>query len=83
MKRKVFCLTDASTPVLEQHGLVGLTLVLGEIALAPGACVEADVDEPWMAAQLEHVFATYHRGWDYKPRLAKVLEYFDAIEVGE
>jgi hypothetical protein len=30
--------------------------------------------------QLEHVFATFHRGWAYGPRLEKVLGYFDALE---
>jgi hypothetical protein len=29
--------------------------------------------------QVEHVFATFHRGWDYRSRLTKVLEYFDRI----
>ena len=29
--------------------------------------------------QVEHVFETFHRGWDYKPRLDVVLEHFDAI----
>jgi hypothetical protein len=32
--------------------------------------------------QVEHVFATFHRGWNFAPRLAKVLGYFDAIEEG-
>jgi len=30
--------------------------------------------------QIAHMFATFHRGWDYQPRLTKVLEYFDQIE---
>ncbi|MBM4075952.1 MAG: hypothetical protein FJ267_09945 [Planctomycetes bacterium] len=30
-------------------------------------------------AQVEHVFSTFHRGWDFVPRLTKVLEYFDKI----
>ena len=29
--------------------------------------------------QVEHVFATFHRGWDYKPRLAEVLKHYDAL----
>jgi len=29
-----------------------------------------------------HVFETFHRGWDYGPRLEKVLGYFDAIGRG-
>ena len=29
--------------------------------------------------QVEHIFKTFHRGWDYQPRLTKVLAYFDAI----
>jgi hypothetical protein len=33
-------------------------------------------------SQLEHVFATFHRGWDHQERLSRVLEYFDKIEVG-
>jgi hypothetical protein len=33
--------------------------------------------------QVEHLFATFHRGWDYKPRLSKVLGYFDAIEAAK
>lgn len=28
--------------------------------------------------QVEHVFATFHRGWDYAPRLAAVLEHYRA-----
>lgn len=28
--------------------------------------------------QVEQVFATFHRGWDYKPRLAAVLAHYDA-----
>jgi hypothetical protein len=31
-------------------------------------------------SQVEHVFATFHRGWDYQPRLDKVLHYFHQIE---
>lgn len=27
--------------------------------------------------QVEHVFATFHRGWDYADRLAAVLEHYD------
>ncbi len=27
-----------------------------------------------------HIFETFHRGWDYQPRLTSVLEYFDKIE---
>jgi hypothetical protein len=30
--------------------------------------------------QVGHVFKTFHRGWDYKPRLAAVLEYLGKIE---
>jgi hypothetical protein len=30
--------------------------------------------------QLRHVFTTFHRGWDYGPRLEKVLGYFDALD---
>jgi hypothetical protein len=26
-----------------------------------------------------HIYKTFHRGWDYKPRLEKVLGYFDQI----
>ena len=29
--------------------------------------------------QVEHVFATFHRGWDNQPRLDAVLEHFDRI----
>ena len=29
-----------------------------------------------------HIFETFHRGWDYEPRLEKVLGYFDAIGRG-
>jgi hypothetical protein len=29
--------------------------------------------------QVEHLFKTFHRGWDYQPRLTKVLAHFDAI----
>jgi hypothetical protein len=31
-------------------------------------------------SQIEHVFETFHRGWDFHPRLTKVLDYFDRIE---
>jgi len=31
-------------------------------------------------AQVEHIFATFHRGWDYQPRLDAVLAHFDRIE---
>jgi hypothetical protein len=27
--------------------------------------------------QVKHVYATFHRGWNYGPRLEKVLKYFD------
>jgi hypothetical protein len=30
-------------------------------------------------AQLEHVFKTFHRGWDYAPRLARVLSFYDKL----
>jgi hypothetical protein len=30
-------------------------------------------------SQVEHIFATFHRGWDFAPRLSQVLAYFDAI----
>ena len=33
------------------------------------------------AKQLTHIFETFHRGWDYKPRLERVLGYFEKIEV--
>ena len=33
--------------------------------------------------QVEHVFATFHRGWDYGPRLEKVLGFFDALDATE
>ncbi len=29
--------------------------------------------------QVEHVFATFHRGWEYQSRLVAVLEHFDAL----
>lgn len=29
--------------------------------------------------QVEHIFATFHRGWDYNPRLDAVLDHFDRI----
>ena len=28
--------------------------------------------------QVEHVFATFHRGWDYEPRLEAVLKHYRA-----
>ena len=28
--------------------------------------------------QVEHVFATFHRGWDYEPRLQTVLKHYRA-----
>ena len=30
-------------------------------------------------AQLCHMFATFHRGWDYQPRLTNVLAFYDAL----
>lgn len=33
--------------------------------------------------EVEHVFKTFHRGWDFAPRLTKVLECFDKIAGGE
>jgi hypothetical protein len=35
--------------------------------------------------QVEQVFATFHRGWDYRPRLEAVLEHYDscAASLGE
>ena len=30
-------------------------------------------------AQLEHVFKTFHRGWDYAPRLERVLSFYDKL----
>lgn len=32
------------------------------------------------ADQVVHIYATFHRGWDYAPRLAAVLEHFHAWE---
>jgi len=29
--------------------------------------------------QVEHIFRTFHQGWDFAPRLTKVLEHFDKI----
>lgn len=29
--------------------------------------------------QVEHVYKTFHRGWDYEPRLVAVLKFFDEI----
>jgi hypothetical protein len=29
--------------------------------------------------QLEHVFKTFHRGWDYAPRLERVLSFYDKL----
>jgi hypothetical protein len=28
-------------------------------------------------SQVMHVFASFHRGWDYEPRLEMVLEYYE------
>ncbi len=33
--------------------------------------------------QVEHVFATFHRGWEYQSRLVAVLEHFDALGPGK
>ncbi|HEY9475549.1 MAG TPA: hypothetical protein VIS06_17090 [Mycobacteriales bacterium] len=33
-------------------------------------------------ADVEHIFATFHRGWDYAERLAAVLGYFDQWAAG-
>jgi hypothetical protein len=29
--------------------------------------------------QVEHIFKTFHRGWDYSPRLAQVLAFYDKL----
>lgn len=29
--------------------------------------------------QVEHIFKTFHRGWDYKPRLLQVLQFYDKL----
>jgi hypothetical protein len=29
---------------------------------------------------VQHIFKTFHRGWDFTPRLERVLTYFDNIE---
>jgi hypothetical protein len=28
-------------------------------------------------SDVEHIFVTFHRGWDYRPRLAAVLAHYD------
>lgn len=33
--------------------------------------------------QVEHIYKTFHRGWDYKPRLEKVLGYFDQLSMAK
>ena len=30
-------------------------------------------------SQLCHIFATFHRGWAYQPRLAQVLSFYDQL----
>ena len=30
-------------------------------------------------SQVEHVFKTFHRGWDYSSRLAQVLAFYDQL----
>jgi hypothetical protein len=35
---------------------------------------------PWSREQVEHIFATFHRGWDYADRLARVLAHYDRWE---
>lgn len=32
---------------------------------------------------VEHIFKTFHRGWDYQPRLTRVLAHFDRITKGK
>jgi hypothetical protein len=34
------------------------------------------------SGEIVHIFETFHRGWDFGPRLEKVLGYFDAIGAG-
>lgn len=34
-------------------------------------------------ADVQHIFATFHRGWDYQPRLAAVLAHFDRWAASE
>jgi hypothetical protein len=31
--------------------------------------------------EVEHVFSTFHRGWDYRSRLDTVLQHFDRLAV--
>ena len=63
-----------------------------EVGVTTGS-VESLVEEDSLVAELdalvahhyglserhvEHVFATFHRGWDYRPRLERVLEHYRA-----
>lgn len=36
-------------------------------------CLLFGLDE----SEVEHIYLTFHRGWDFKPRLNKVLEYYE------
>ncbi len=55
------------------------------ITAAEQADLEAELDAlvaslyDLSRGQVEHIFATFHRGWDYQPRLDAVLRHFDAI----
>jgi hypothetical protein len=33
-------------------------------------------------SDVEHIFESFHRGWNFEPRLQRVLAYFDDIEIG-
>lgn len=83
----------AATRVLQSGGEDFSSTIpcIAEFALAATSAeeVEAEIDAIVAAGfglsrdQVEHIFATFHRGWDYKPRLEAVLVHFDRIEASK
>lgn len=66
----------AETPSLE-HGSEGQ----GELVARLDALVSLAYGLE--REHVQHIFETFHRGWDYGPRLARVLEFFDEWKAKE
>jgi hypothetical protein len=60
-------------------------VAIGSVAPSEQADLESELDAltaflyGLSRNQLELIFATFHKGWDYQPRLSKVLGFFDQI----
>lgn len=69
---------DWASGVGVRSGSVGSDAERADLIARLDACVA------WLYGltrpQLSSIFSSFHRGWDYQPRLDAVLEHFDAIE---